>query len=79
MIASIPRRNLADAILDSCRGPEIDVAGKVIGVSIGRRDVAGLHRQQLPFGLASQFLFKDRNDLAEQRYYAMLEQPAMAA
>ena len=59
MIASIPRRKLTDAILDGSRGSEIDVAGKVIDVGIGRRDVAGLHRQQLSFGLASQFLLED--------------------
>ena len=61
MIASIPRRKLTDAILDGCGGAEIDVAGEVVDVGIGRRDVAGLHRQQLPFGLASQFLLEDRH------------------
>jgi len=33
-----------------------------VDVGIGRRDVAGLHRQQLSFRLVSQFLLEDRND-----------------
>ena len=34
MIASIPRSELTDAILDGCRGPEIDVAGEVAAVGV---------------------------------------------
>jgi hypothetical protein len=62
MTTAIPSHKFADAIFDGCRRTEIGIADKIIDVSIGCRDIAWLHRQQLLVGLSSQLLLKDRND-----------------
>src|SRR5262245_46793689 len=68
-----PVDETADALADRCVGPKTDGAFEVGGVRAGLRDVAWLHRKQLPDRWFSEGLLDEPHDLGHLDRFAIAD------
>src|SRR5262250_102753 len=68
-----PVDETADALADRCVGPQTDGAFEVGGVRAGLRDVAWLHRKQLPDRWFSEGLLDEPHDLGHLDRFAIAD------